>query len=192
MSANEINLAATFQNRYKNKDTQRSRFITVIIEQAKNVEPIAYQVSDQCVAMIRDKVIEYSTDPYMFIGRQPTNKNELTPAIVYKNNSILPGEEIVPDEFLVKLAIMTNTNTLFKYHDLSSQLNDIEIRSHLATEINKPLIHQLSSLPLLVALSKKIDRNLIRMICKAIKQHKNLPANINSQIKQALKQVNLI
>ena len=43
MSANEINLAATFQNRYKNKDTQRSRFITVIIEQAKNVEPIAYQ-----------------------------------------------------------------------------------------------------------------------------------------------------
>ena len=57
--------------------------------------------------MIRDKVIEYSTDPYMFIGRQPTNKNEVAPAgatLYIKIIHVLPGEEIVPDEFLVKLA----------------------------------------------------------------------------------------
>ncbi len=118
MSGAEVCIAAALQEKYSSKDG-RSKFVTVILEQGDQVEPLAYQVSDQCQALVRDGCILPSpTDPLMLSTRK-LNPGEMGPTIVYHDHPIEAGTEFMPDNFLVKAIVMTSAASayLLEHHD---------------------------------------------------------------------------
>jgi len=101
LSGSEVRQAARFQERYKNALGQ-SRFITVVLEHQENVEPMAYQISDQGVALERDGVFAKSQDPYLMRVRTPES-GELLPSVIFQNKALKSGVEFLPDDFIVKV-----------------------------------------------------------------------------------------
>lgn len=133
LSCNEIRMAARFQNAYKNEHGQ-SRFSTVVMESGAQVEPFAYQVSDQCVALERDGVLADDKDPWLMSTKVPKN-GELMPSIVYKNNPLLAGTPFLADAFIVNVTVTAPVNPVYKFaHFDFPTVNGTEmhLRSHLA------------------------------------------------------------
>jgi len=213
MSGAEVLQAARFQNRYKN-DIGHSRFVTVVIEYDKTaVEPRAYQVSDQCVAMERDGLIIKAEDPYMISTREQKN-GEMPPAVVYKAKSLLPGTPFLPDDFLVKVIVSqakapeskakkpTTTATeskdkkddkagagteLVLHHSVfPSRGTDLHMRSHMAEQTRQPYEQKLADFNLLVYLSKTIGWPLTQQICDAIRDKKGLSKDQREALDRAL------
>lgn len=57
----------------------------------ETIEPKAYQVSDQAVALERDNCFQRAKDPWMMAARE-VPAGEISPSFVYKNKPILPGK----------------------------------------------------------------------------------------------------
>jgi nuclear protein localization family protein 4 len=192
LSGAEVLQAARFQNRYKNELGQ-SRFVTVVIEHGETVEPKAYQVSDQCVAMERDGLIVKAEDPFM-LGTREQKKGEMPPAIVYKNKSILPGIALLPDDFLVKVIVSEakNPEVVFQHNIFPSRGSDIHMRSHMAEYTRQPYEQKLADFNLLVYLAKTIGWPLTQEICDSIRDKKGLSKDQREALDRALVAKNLL
>jgi hypothetical protein len=66
--------------------------MTVVLEQQDNIEPVAYQVSDQCVAMCRDGLVDKSAkDVNMLMSTEDVKQKKagkkriIANKIVYKD-----------------------------------------------------------------------------------------------------------
>jgi len=144
MSGAEIRQAATFQSRFAD-EKGHSRFVSVVVEHGANVEPKAYQVSDQCVALQRDGILALPSDPYLLATPVPTG-SALMPKIVYKDKPLVPGKEFVPDEFLVKVIVSqaAGAKGMFKYNDFPAQSSLAELKDYLKRHAADDLMVRLS------------------------------------------------
>jgi len=193
MSGNEIRMAARFQNKYKNKDTGFSRFVTVVIEHSKSIEPKAYQVSDQCVALERDGILAKAQDPYTLTGRE-AKPGELVPHLVYKDQELKGGQEFIPDEFIVKAIVTTQDDSskyLFRHQDFPSDGNDIAFRNYIRTYSQEPYHLKLSDFNLLVYLHKTLGAPLTRQVCQALRTKEPFSTELVSALDRALMEKNL-
>eukprot|EP00456_Euglypha_rotunda_P064235 TRINITY_DN5461_c0_g1_i11.p1 TRINITY_DN5461_c0_g1~~TRINITY_DN5461_c0_g1_i11.p1 ORF type:complete len:219 (+),score=24.84 TRINITY_DN5461_c0_g1_i11:114-770(+) len=192
MSGAEVKTAARFQERYKNSETGYSRFVTVILEHAKQIEPKAYQVSDQCVAMERDGILVKAKDPYMLAGRE-AKPGELVPHIVYHDTQLKAGEEFLPDDFIVKVILSTNEVTssyLFKHHDFPSDGTDVHMRNLLRTK-QEPYHQKLSDFNVLIYCGKTLGMPLTRRICEGLRTKQAFSSELQGELDRAFSKNNL-
>jgi len=174
MSASEIRQAARFQNRYKDDDGF-SRFATVVLEHGKTVEPLAYQVSDQCVALERDECLGPSKDPYMMATRVP-KKGEMVPKVIYKDKALGPGQEFLADEFIVTVVVSTpqRRESIFAHADFPSGGGEKELRVQLLEHASEDYTEKLSDFSLLCYLEQLAGKALTMKICDSIRQKQGL------------------
>jgi hypothetical protein len=193
MSGNELRTAARFQNRYKNKDTGFSRFMTVVLEHSKNIEPKAYQVSDQCVALERDGIFAKAKDPYMLAARE-AKQGELVPHVVYKDQELKPGEEFLPDECIVKAIVTTQEEKsmyLFYHNEFPADGNDFAFRNHVRTFSQEQYHKKLSDFNLLVYLHKTIGSVLTKQVCEGLLTKEPFNTELVSALDRSLLEKNL-
>jgi len=193
MSGNEIRTAARFQSRYKDKDTGYSRFMTVVVEHSKNIEPKAYQVSDQCLALENAGLLAKSKDPYVLAAREP-KPGELIPHLVYKDQELKGGQEFVPDEFVVKAIVTTQDDKsmyLFYHHDFPSEGGDVQFRNHIRTFSQEQYHRKLSDFNLLIFLAKKIGVPLTKQVCQALLTKQPFSQELISALDRSLGEKNL-
>eukprot|EP00457_Paulinella_chromatophora_P004035 gb/GEZN01004045.1/.p1 GENE.gb/GEZN01004045.1/~~gb/GEZN01004045.1/.p1 ORF type:complete len:579 (+),score=85.08 gb/GEZN01004045.1/:55-1791(+) len=171
MSGREVRAAAQFQQRFHNTQTGYSRFVTVVLEHAAQVEALAYQVSDQCVALERDHYLSDSKDHWMLATRPAKPGDMGNPGIVYKDQRLKAGDEFLTDECLVKCIVSTgagNGKAVFRSNEFPSNGEDAHARSYLAINSQKPYHLKLSDFNLLVYLSGKIGMPLVEEVCGAL------------------------
>ncbi len=114
MSGYEVCTAAALQQKYSNR-TGQSRFVTVVLEHGDNIEPVAYQVSDQCQALVRDGCIVPSPKDSLMLITPPPRPGTMAPSIVYHDQPLDAGKEFMPDSFLVKVILMTSSADQFLF-----------------------------------------------------------------------------
>ncbi|KMS93409.1 hypothetical protein BVRB_031770, partial [Beta vulgaris subsp. vulgaris] len=110
LSAREVRQAARFQLKYCDK-LGHSRFVTMVFQYNKqgHIEPKAYQISDQGVALERDGIIEEGSK-IGFLKPRIAKKGDLLSSVIYKNKVVKPGDDFLPDELLVKVVPMKPHN----------------------------------------------------------------------------------
>ncbi len=69
------------------------------------IEPRAYQISDQGVAMERDSLLQDGSSVETIAARKG-NEKEYIASIIFKDRALNPGEDFIPDELLVKVVAM--------------------------------------------------------------------------------------
>lgn len=192
LSGPEIKQAARFQERYKD-DLSHSKFVTVVMEQAQNVEPKAYQVSDQCVALERDGVLALAADPFMLAGRTP-QPGELVPTVVYKDRPLQPGQEFLPDEFVVKVIVMQpeKPRQKFKYAEFSAVGSEQELRQYLVKHKAEEYHDKLSDFNVLCYLPAVLGPQLANKIITAVGTGNKLPADLKAELDRTLTAKKLI
>jgi hypothetical protein len=82
------------------------------------IEPKAYQISDQGVAMERDNLLQEGSSIETLAARKGNGK-EYIASIIFKDRALNPGEDFIPDELLVKVVAMKPYNpiSMFAYKD---------------------------------------------------------------------------
>jgi len=192
MSGFEVEQASRLQLRYSNS-TGYSRFVTLILEQSQQVEPVAYQVADMAVALEKEHAFAPASDPYFLSTRVP-GKHELLPTIIYKDRPLPPGEPFLPDELLVKVIVSAPKGSLsiFQHQEFSSTGGELLIKTYMQ-EYNKQEYEQrLSDFNLLVNLVKVIGETLVLEVCDAIKENRPITAATKSELDRVLLEKNLL
>ena len=59
-------------------------------------------MSDQCVAMVHDGLIVKSEDQFL-LATPPERKGQMAAAVVYQDKPMLPGADLIADQFIVKV-----------------------------------------------------------------------------------------
>jgi len=192
MSGSEVRQAARYQARFKNA-AGHSSFVTVILEHGQTVDPVAYQLSDQCVALERDGVLDDAPDKNMLTQRKAKEK-EMLPSIVYKDKPLLPGTEFLPDELIVKVACMSplKPNAVFKHSQFPSDGNDSSFRNHMRSFSSEPYEVKLSDFNALVYLASTIGLTLTEKLCKAIKSGSGLTKQDREELDKEIVKKNLL
>jgi len=197
MSGIEVCTAAALQEKYKPDNQEEfSKFATVILEHSAQIEPRAYQVSDQCQALVRDDCIRPSpNDPFMLQTR-PLAPGELGPTIVYHDHPLENGAEFMPDNFLVKVVVMTSDPSTYLLMNHAtpppSNLDKVFIRHFLEARASEPYHLKLSDFSLLVALRLLgMNRNLLKTLCEALTLKTPLPQTLASAIDAEFLRMNL-
>jgi hypothetical protein len=186
MSGPEMRIAARLQQKYKD-GLGHSRFVTVVIEHGAQVEPFAYQVSDQLVALERDGVLTTATDPYLLAIKKP-EKSELMPTIIRENKPVKPGAELLPDECIVKVVASTPKEQMciFNHTEFPSSGSEAQLKSlfksHLIKFAKQDYVERLADFNLLCYLGRTLGMPLIRQVCQSIRTKTGL----SPQIKGAL------
>eukprot|EP00808_Paulinella_micropora_P015807 g19355.t1 len=194
MSGREVRMAAQFQQRYHNTETGYSRFVTVVLEHATQVEAQAYQVSDQSVALERDGFLADAKDPWMLATRGSKEGMQSMPGIVYKDQRLKPGDEFLTDECLVKCIVSTGTtetNGVFTSTEFPSNGEDSHARSYLALNSQKQYHQKLSDFNFLVYLSGKIGMPLVEEICKGLASGAAFKPELIASLDHAIMSANL-
>jgi hypothetical protein len=195
LSGAEVQQAGRFQNKYSDKEGY-SKFVTVLIEHAQEVEPVAYQVSDTAQALEKVNLFDKSADINMLATRKPA-KGEMLPTIVYKDRPLMPGEEFLPDELLVKVNIFApkqaNNKMMFKRWEVPSSAGETYLYSYFQQYKADTWESKLADFNLLIALAKVLNNNaLIYDVVDAVKQQKALSSNTKSQLETALREKKLL
>lgn len=182
MSGSEVRQAARFQERYKNALGQ-SRFVTVVIEHADNVEPNAYQISDQGVALERDSVFAKPEDPYMMCVRAP-NAGEMMPSLIKQNKPLKPSQEFLPDDFIVKVIASAprKPNFMFCHSEFPSNGTEADCRSHISRFSKEEYLSKLSDFNLLCTLAGIANLPLVLKVCTAIKNKTPLSNDVKAEL----------
>jgi len=160
---------------------KHSRFVTVVIEHADNVEPLAYQVSDQCVALERDGVLgKAPTDPYMMAAVTP-GKGQLMPKIIHQNKALRGGEEFLPDEFIVKVVASNPKedkgllfHATFPSPSSSTAGMSAAFKAHYNEFSSQDYKTKLSDFNLLIYLTTIMPAPLVKKLCNAIRDEVDL------------------
>jgi len=192
MSGSEVRQASRFQERYRNAQGH-SRFVTVVLEHGQNVEPLAYQVSDQCVALERDRAFSKPSDPYMMCVRTP-DAGEMVATIIAHDKPLKPAEEFLPDDFIVKViaSMPKKPNFIFKHDSFPSNGSERDVRSHLAKYSSEDYLSKLSDFNLLCVLADMFNTPLIKKVCNAIRDKQQLDQKTKEELDNYFVQKNFI
>eukprot|EP00455_Lapot_gusevi_P038225 TRINITY_DN4282_c0_g1_i2.p1 TRINITY_DN4282_c0_g1~~TRINITY_DN4282_c0_g1_i2.p1 ORF type:complete len:360 (+),score=71.36 TRINITY_DN4282_c0_g1_i2:40-1119(+) len=192
LSGPEVRQAAKFQNRFKDEETGLSKFVTMVIKHNSEgqVEPVAYQVSDQCMALERDGVLTDAED-IGFLGSRVPKRGESVPSIIYKDKQLNHGEPFLPDEFIVKVVAMRpyRPQVLFQYVKFPYNGTVQHLKAHLAQHAREDYHIKLSDFNLLCFLPGVIGQPLTLAICEAIKARRPLSAADKANLERALRQI---
>ncbi|XXQ31615.1 MPN domain-containing protein [Plasmodiophora brassicae] len=191
LSGREVRQAARFQLKFgSNAELGHSRFVTMVIQHNEqgNIEPKAYQISDQGVALERDGLIEEGSS-IGFIRPKMPKKGDLLASIIYKNRMLKPGEDLLPDELLVKVIPMQpfNPQPMFKYQHFPFDGTDVHVAAHLQRHAREPIHVKFSDFLLLLYLPRIMDWKLVREIIHAVKTGVSPEPSVVTQIEYALK-----
>ena len=110
ITAGDVDLIAKLQWGERNRGDFCSRFVSVVVErnESREIEPFAYMLSDQCMCMYRDGMLESPRkDSELVHVRNRTPAGELL-SVVIRNDAKLGSQEVTEFEaifFLVELTI---------------------------------------------------------------------------------------
>lgn len=189
MSGLEVCIAATLQQKYAHLSAFPgfSQFVTVIIENAAIVEPRAFMVSDQCQALVHDGCLLPGEDPFMVRAR-PTAKGEMAPKIVYHDRTLESGGEFLPDNFLVKVRVMTSTPDQYSFalYEFPSRLSATPalLKAYLRAHKNDPYGVKLSDFNVLEYLEEQgiLPVAVVRAVAKEIASAPGGVANLSTKL----------
>lgn len=197
MSGPEVEQAARFQARYASTQGY-SRFVTLILEQpaqsTQQIEPIAYQVADTCVALEQAHVFDAANDPYLLSTRIP-KKHELLPTIIYKDRPLQPGDPFLPDEMIVKVIVSAPKHSLTMFHhaDCPSQGNsELLIKTYMQQHHSEDYEQRLNDFNLLIHMGKVLGEPIINKVCQALKDKQAMSANVRAELDRLLLEKNLL
>jgi len=166
-----------------------SRFITCVVsgDENEDVAIFAYQVSNACMAMVRDNIVDACTEPSLMLVRETTNEQYIPDVFYkYKNKYDILVQESAKPSFPTEYLLVTLTygfpqepNPLFK----SSKTFPIENRIGETSEDLSDLKKQLENLSLEDALSdfhallRIKDSDILseddfNLVCKVALDHK--------------------
>jgi hypothetical protein len=156
MSGLEVCQAAALQQKFASEDGH-SRFVTVVLEQSDTIEPVAYQVSDQCQALVRDGCVLPAPEDQLMLATRKVPPSEMAPTVVYHDHPLPAGGAFMPDAFLVKVIVMTTRpeQYLFAHGDfpsLRAAPSLDAVKRALNGRRGEPYHQRLSDFNLLVAL----------------------------------------
>ena len=169
-----------------------------VVNAEQHVEPVAYQVSDQCVCLERDNVFGPSNDIGLLSIRKPKSQ-EFLPGLMYKNKLMNPGEMFLPDELIVKTVVsapLKSTpffkNAKFPFVGTVSLLKSMVVFflfyhvGHILSfrdDYNSALsdFNVLIHLPLLIGLQSTLN------ICAALKGGKSIGITEKQTLERAIK-----
>eukprot|EP01006_Ploeotia_vitrea_P037538 TRINITY_DN66140_c3_g1_i1.p1 TRINITY_DN66140_c3_g1~~TRINITY_DN66140_c3_g1_i1.p1 ORF type:complete len:595 (-),score=272.20 TRINITY_DN66140_c3_g1_i1:789-2573(-) len=192
LSGSEVRQAARFQNRYKDK-LGHSKFVTVVLEHSDQVAPEGYQVSDQCVALERDRVLASAADPLTLSQRVP-RKGDLVPSVVYKNKPLRPGDEFLLDEFIVKVRVMSSKvpKPMFAHDTFPSNGVEGHAKAYFMQFAQEPLDKRLSDFNLLCWLSANVDADAVDAVCRSLRRGQAITGDVKNRIERALRNKQLL
>ena len=193
MSGPEVEQAARFQLRYPGPGGY-SRFVTLLLEQAPQVEPVAFQVADMAVALEKEKAFQPASDPF-FLATRPPTKTQMVPTIIYKDRPLRGGEEFLPDELLVKVIVSAPKGQLsvFKHHEYASGgASEVLVKAWLDEFKDEEYEEKLSDFNLLVNLVKLLGEQVVYGVCEALREGNKLSADTRSQLDSALLEKGLL
>ena len=196
LSGAEVEQAARFQLRYAGASGY-SRFVTLLLEHAQQVEPVAFQVADMAVALEREKAFSAApSDPY-FLATRKLKPGEMSSTIIYKDRPLRGGEEFLPDELLVKVIVSAPRGqlSLFKHCEYPSGRageNEMVVKGWMDEWKEEEYEERLSDFNLLVNLCKVVGEDIVYGICDALKEKKRLSSDLRSQLDSALLAKNLL
>eukprot|EP00483_Globobulimina_turgida_P012100 UN12122 len=198
MSGQEIFNSARLQEKYKNKNTGFSKFVTLICHVGMK-EAQCYMISDQGVAMIKNGLIAAGStsltddkkDNYGFMQVNVPPTKLYLPGVVNENKEIRQGEHFPPDAVLVNIiaTLAKQQQHIFSYvHFPSPQNATIDhIRKHLAHHKDKELHVALSDFNLLIYLTKIIDIGLVMKIAQHVVDKQRMDQDLLKKVKSQLR-----
>ena len=193
MSGPEVEQAGRFQLRYPGPGGY-SRFVTLLLEQGPQVEPVAFQVADMAVALEKEKAFQAASDPF-FLATRPPTKTQMVPTIIYKDRPLRGGEEFLPDELLVKVIVSAPKGQLsvFKHHEYASGgTSEVLVKGWLDEFKDEEYEEKLSDFNLLVNLVKVLGEAVVYGVCDALREGKKLSPETRSQLDSALLEKGLL
>ncbi len=196
LSGAEVEQAARFQLRYAGT-TGYSRFVTLLLEHAQQVEPVAFQVADMAVALEKEKAfVAADTDPY-FLATKRVKAGEMTSTIIYKDRPLRGGEEFLPDELLVKVIVSAprGSQTVFRHCEYPGGRageNEMVVKGWMDEWKDEEYEERLNDFNLLVQLCKVVGEDIVYGICDALKEKRRLSPDLRSQLDSALLAKNLL
>lgn len=188
LSGREIRQAARFQAKYANA-LGHAQFVTMVIEynDAGQIEPNAYMISDQGVALERDGVLDDAAAMEKLTVRKE-GKGEYVPSVIYKSKALSGGDAFVPDELLVKVVAMQphRPRSLFLYHQFPLTGGTTQtLRAHLEAHRGEPYHQSCSDFGLLAFLPTVIGIKLTEALCAAVEQQRSLDSATTSRLDAA-------
>ena len=197
LSGAEVEQAARFQLRYA-ANTGYSRFVTLLLEHAQQVEPVAFQVADMAVALEKEKAFTAaSSDPY-FLATKRVKAGEMTSTIIYKDRPLRGGEEFLPDELLVKVMVSAPraSQTVFAHCEYpggrAGGESEMVVKQWLVEYKDEEYEEKLNDFNCLVCLCKVVGEDIVYAICEALREKRKLSADLRSQLDSALLAKNLL
>ena len=196
LSGAEVEQAARFQLRYAGSSGY-SRFVTLLLEHAQQVEPVAFQVADMAVALEKEKAfVAAASDPY-FLATKTVKHGEMTSTIIYKDRPLRGGEEFLPDELLVKVIVSApkGQQSVFKHCEYPSGRageNEMVVKGWMDEYKEEEYEDRLNDFNLLVNLCKVVGEDVVYGICDALKEKRKLSSDLRSQLDSALLAKNLL
>lgn len=196
LSGAEVEQAARFQLRYAGSSGY-SRFVTLLLEHAQQVEPVAFQVADMAVALEKEKSFAAASSDPFFLATRKVKQGEMTSTIIYKDRPLRGGEEFLPDELLVKVIVSAprGRQSVFahcEYPSGRSGENELVVKSWMSEWKDEEYEERLSDFNLLVVLCKVVGEEVVYAICDALKEKKRLSDAVRSQLDSALLAKNLL
>eukprot|EP01084_Bolivina_argentea_P047642 87813_1 len=198
MSGNEIFTSARLQEKYKNKNTGFSKFVSLICHIGTK-EAQCFMISDQGVAMIKNGLVSAGStsltddakDNYGFMKVNVPPPKIYLPGVVNENKEIKQGEHFPPDAVLVNIIATAaqKQEHVFNYvHFPSPQNATIDhIRQHLAHHKDKELHIALSDFNLLIYLTKVIDAQLAMKIAQHVVSKQRMDKELLKKVKKELR-----
>lgn len=109
INAFDVDFVAPLQWQHRQRGDFSSRFVTIVISrnEAKQIEPAAFMLSDQCLCMYRDGLFLPPTKPELCRVTKRNKNNELLSAVI-RNDAKLGSQEVTEFEplfFLVELTV---------------------------------------------------------------------------------------
>lgn len=179
MSGAEIIQAARFQWRFRNI-RDNSRFVTMVLGFNKQgeIEPQSYQVSDECVALVRDGLLEAGSGVGFVQPCHAPGKDIYMPAIISENKRVSPGDDFLPDAMLVPVRSSQpyHPKHKFRFIHFPSDGGPDKFRGHLQHHRGKTAHVMFSDFNLLLALPNFIGLDLARKVAEAVASETALDA----------------
>lgn len=189
MSGREVRQAARFQSRFSDQ-WGHSRFVSMVVEynDEGQVEPSAYQISDQGMAMERDGILQEGST-FETVSSRKGKDGEYVPSVIYKNRPLEPGDDFLPDELLVKVISMKpyQPSHVFEFiHFPFENATDADLRGYLSLHESEEFYHKFSDFNVLCYLPRVIGLNLACKLAVAVKNREKLDRNVQSDVLQKL------
>lgn len=207
----DVDLIAPLQWAYRKRGDYCSKFVSIVISRntERNIEPLAFMLSDQCMCMYRDGLLCKPKDPE-FCECTTIGKNKELLSTVIRNDKKLGSQEVTRFEplfFLVELTVTTakaqTYPVIFKKYNFPVLTSKAETRDTLLSKNGwkglvveelmvtlrrnqndpKQLLTTLSDFNLLIELGIVIGPECLGDICDCVVNNKPLTPKATVRIK---------